>query len=85
MITVGAVAGACLFIAAGLAWTARLVHIGAVDAQELADKLAAPEPVSAVDWPELRLRAAVPQDAVGGQSWCCCSWSGLPAGTRRPC
>jgi hypothetical protein len=68
VIVAAAVAGACLFIAIGLAWTARLVRIGTLDALELAGKLAVPEPVSAADWPELRLRAVVPQDAVGGQA-----------------
>ena len=68
MIVAAAVAGVCLFIIAGLAWTARLVHVGTLDALELAGKLAVPEPVSAVDWPELHLRAVVPQDAVGGRA-----------------
>ena len=63
MIVAAAVAGACLFIAVGLAWTARLVHIGTLDALELADKLAVPQPASALDWPELQVRAVVPQDA----------------------
>jgi len=31
-----------VFIAAGLAWTARLVHVGNLDAQELAEKVATP-------------------------------------------
>ncbi len=64
MIAVAALAGACLFIAAGLAWTARLVHIGTLDALALAAKVAAPEPVSALDWPELHVRAVVPEDVV---------------------
>ncbi len=46
---------------AGLAWTARLVHVGNLDAQALADKVAVPHPVSALDWPELQVRAIVPQ------------------------
>lgn len=50
-----------MFIAAGLTWAARLVHIGNLDMQALAGKLATPEPVSALDWPELRMRAVVPQ------------------------
>jgi len=50
-----------VFVVAGLAWTARLVHIGNLDAQALADKTACPKPVSALDWPELRLRAVVAQ------------------------
>jgi hypothetical protein len=68
VIAAAAVAGACLFIAIGLAWTARLVHVGTLDALDLADKLAEPEPVSALDWPELRLRAVVPQDMAGERS-----------------
>ena len=68
MLVAAAVAGACLFIAVGLAWTARLVRIGTLDALELAGKVAVPEPVSALDWPELLVRAVVPQDA-DGERW----------------
>jgi hypothetical protein len=56
-----ALAGVVLFIAAGLIWTARLVHVGNLDAQALAEKVAVPDPVSALDWPELHVRAVVPQ------------------------
>jgi hypothetical protein len=57
-----AVLGAVVLLAAaGLAWTAHLVHISSLDALELAGKLGVPEPVSALDWPELRVRAIVPQ------------------------
>jgi hypothetical protein len=56
-----ALAGAALFIVAGLGTAARRVHIGGLDAQALAEKLAVPHPVSALDWPELRVRAVVPQ------------------------
>ena len=68
VVTAAAVAGACLFIAASLAWTARLVHIGTLDALDLAAKLAVPVPVSALDWPELQVRAVVPQDVAGEQA-----------------
>lgn len=61
MIVAAALAGVIVFITAGLIWTARLVHIGNLDAQALADKLDKPYPVSALDWPELRVRAVVPQ------------------------
>jgi hypothetical protein len=44
-----------------LAWTARLVHIGNLDALALAQKIATPEPISALDWPELHVRAVIPQ------------------------
>jgi hypothetical protein len=56
-----ALAGAVLFIVAGLGAAARRVHVGGLDAQALAEKLAVPHPVSALDWPELRVRAVVPQ------------------------
>jgi hypothetical protein len=57
----GHVAGVTVLLAAGLAWTARLVHIGHLDAYDLADKLSVPAPVSALDWPELHLNAVVAQ------------------------
>jgi hypothetical protein len=66
VIVAAALTGVILFIAAGLAWTARLVHVGNLDAQELAEKVATPYPASVLDWPELRVRAVVPQP--GGQS-----------------
>jgi hypothetical protein len=50
-----------LVAAAALAWTARLIQVGNLDALALADKVAVPHPVSALDWPELRLRAVIPQ------------------------
>jgi hypothetical protein len=61
VILAAALVGVTVLIAAGLAWTARLVHIGNLDAHDLADKLAAPTPVSALDWPELHLNAVVAQ------------------------
>lgn len=59
MILAAALASVIVFIAAGLAWTARLVHIGNLDAHDLCAKLSAPEPGSALDWPELHLNAVV--------------------------
>lgn len=59
MSAAAALAGAALLIAAGLAWTARLVHVGNLDALALAEKLGVPYPTSLVDWPELRVRSAV--------------------------
>lgn len=57
-----ALIGAVVLLAgAGLAWTARLVHVSNLDALELASKVGVPDPVSALDWPELRVRAIVPQ------------------------
>ncbi len=61
----GLAAGAGLFIAVGLVWTARLLRIGALDALELAQKVGVPEPDSALDWPELRVIAAVAPDIPG--------------------
>jgi hypothetical protein len=54
-------AGAVLLIAAGTAYSARLVHIGNLDAQALAEKVAVPNPTSALDWPELCVHALIPQ------------------------
>jgi hypothetical protein len=55
------IAGAVLGIAGGLAYSARLVHIGNLDALALAEKMAAPDPASALDWPELCVHAVIPQ------------------------
>ncbi|MFI5781837.1 hypothetical protein [Nocardia sp. NPDC051570] len=49
------------FIAVELVWIARLVHVGNLDAHELALKTAVPEPESALDWPDLHLKAVVAQ------------------------
>jgi hypothetical protein len=54
-------AAVLLAIVAGLAWTARVVQVGNLDALALADKVATPYPVSALDWPELQVKAIVPQ------------------------
>jgi hypothetical protein len=54
-----AAAGTTLFIMAALAWTARLVHVGNLDALALAQKVGTPQPVSALDWPELHVRTVV--------------------------
>ena len=50
-----------LSAAAGVAWSARLIRVGHLDAQALTGKLAVPDPVSALDWPELAVRAVIPQ------------------------
>ena len=62
------VVGAGLIIIGGLAWTARLLRIGMLDAVELAEKVATPHPASALDWPELRVRAVVKPDIPGERS-----------------
>ncbi len=61
VIIAAALAGVIVLMAAGLAWAAHLVHIGDLDMQALADKLAVPEPASALDWPELRVQAVIPE------------------------
>ncbi len=61
MILAVALAGVVLFMVTGLAWTARLVHVGNLDAQALAEKIASPVPSSALDWPELHLHAVIAQ------------------------
>ena len=61
MILAVALAGVILFMVTGLAWTARLVHVGNLDAQALAEKTASPVPSSALDWPELHVHAVIAQ------------------------
>jgi hypothetical protein len=56
-----ALAVAVAFMAPEPAYSARLVHIGNLDALALADKIAVPNPVSALDWPELRVHSVIPQ------------------------
>jgi hypothetical protein len=79
----GAVLGAAVLLAtaAALAWTARLVHIGNLDARALAAKVAVPHPASALDWPELRLRAVVPQPDESGLVLLLASWPAKPRQT----
>jgi hypothetical protein len=48
-----------LLIIAALVWTARLVHVGNLDALALAQKVATPRPASALDWPEIHVRTVV--------------------------
>jgi hypothetical protein len=52
-------AGATLFVVAALVWTARLVHVGNLDALSLAQKVGTPHPISALDWPELHVGMVV--------------------------
>jgi hypothetical protein len=61
VVLAAALASVTVLVAAGLAWTARLVRISNLDARDLADKLSVPAPVSALDWPELHLNAVVAQ------------------------
>jgi hypothetical protein len=61
VIAAAGLAGALLLMIAGLTWTARLVHVGNLDALALAEKVAVPDPASAIDWPELHVRTVIPQ------------------------
>lgn len=61
MILAIAISGIFLSVVAALTWTVRLLRISTLDAQALADKLAFPEPASALEWPELRVQSVVPQ------------------------
>jgi len=61
MAVAAAIGAVILLAAAGLAWTARRIHVSNLDALELAGKVGVPDPASALDWPELRVRAIVPQ------------------------
>jgi hypothetical protein len=70
--------GTLLVIIAGLTWTARLVHVGNLDALELAEKVAAGEPVSALDWPELHVRSVVPQPGEPSLALLFVEWPARP-------
>lgn len=59
MIAAIGAAGTTLFMIVALVWTARLVHVGNLDALALAQKVSIPEPISALDWPELHVRTVV--------------------------
>ena len=61
MVVAIALPGVILFLATGLMLAARLLRIGALDRQALAEKVAFPEPASALEWPELRVRHVVPE------------------------
>jgi hypothetical protein len=76
VVAVLALTGAALFIVMGLAAAARIVHIGNLDALGLASKLAVPRPTSAVDWPELAIRAVVPQPGGPAMVLLWVSWPG---------
>jgi hypothetical protein len=48
-----------VFVAVCLGLTARLIYLGNLDALALAEKASEPEPTSALDWPDLHVRAVV--------------------------
>ncbi|MFJ4657127.1 hypothetical protein ACIP5Y_38170 [Nocardia sp. NPDC088792] len=56
-----ALAGAVAFVVFEVVWVVRLIHMGNLDAHELAVKMGVPTPVSALDWPDMRLKAVVAQ------------------------
>jgi hypothetical protein len=61
MVLAIAIACVILLLAAGLTWTARLLRVSGLDAQALAEKVAFPEPASALEWPELQIQVVVPE------------------------
>jgi hypothetical protein len=61
VIVAATLAAVVLLVGAVLAWTARLVYVGNLDAVALAAKVAISDPVSALDWPELHVQAIIPQ------------------------
>jgi hypothetical protein len=62
VVAAGLAVAVILGVAAGVAWAARLLHVGSLDALDPGAKVGAPVPGSALDWPELHVRAAVSQD-----------------------
>ena len=67
-----------VIVVAGLVWTARRLNVSTLDAQDLIAKLAVPHPVSAIDWPELRLRSVIPQPDEAGLVMLEVVWPGHP-------
>jgi hypothetical protein len=65
-------------VVAVLVWTARKLRISSLDAQALAVKIAVPKPASALDWPELLVRAVVPQPDEPWLVLLDVSWPGHP-------
>src|SRR5215469_10759322 len=62
MIVAAILAAVISLVATGLlAGTARFLQARSLDRSVLAAKIAEPDPVSALDWPELHVRAVVPQ------------------------
>jgi hypothetical protein len=61
VIVAAALAGLVVYVVAWLALAAHLVHLGNLDALALAEKVAVSEPDSALDWPDLYVRAVVAQ------------------------
>ena len=61
MVLAIAVSCVILLLAAGLTWTARLLRVGSLDAQALAERVAFPEPASVLEWPELQIQLVVPE------------------------
>jgi hypothetical protein len=62
MIVAAFLAAVISLVATGLmAWTARLVQARSLDNLALAAETGTPDPASALDWPELHVRAVVPQ------------------------
>jgi hypothetical protein len=78
VIVAAALAGVIVFIVAGLAWTARLLHVGNLDALDLADKVRTPAPVSALDWPELHLNAVIAQPDEQSEVLLLVDWPAYP-------
>jgi hypothetical protein len=61
VIIAASVFGLVLLVAAWLALAGRRVHVSNLDAVALAAKIAVPHPESALDWPDLNVRAVVAQ------------------------
>jgi len=62
MIVAAFLAAVISLVATGLlAWTARLLQARSLDHLALAAEAGTTDPVSALDWPELHVRAVVPQ------------------------
>ncbi len=52
-------------VAAATAWTVYLLHVGLLDARDLSAKTTTSRPVSALDWPEIRIENVLEPDNDG--------------------
>jgi hypothetical protein len=52
-------------LSGAVAWTAYLLHVGLLDARDLAEKVSTHRPVSVLDWPEFRIDGVLEPDSDG--------------------
>jgi hypothetical protein len=69
--------GGVLFMAAA-GYALYLIHVGLLDAASLAEKVAVPRPVSALDWPEMHVSSVLAEPDDGTQLLVSVVWPARP-------